>query len=295
MRAVLIGAVAMTKFFLERLIHIGAAPVGVITKSASTFNADYSDLSPLCRSAGIPVRHTADANDPETLSWIEALQPEVIYCWGWSQILGQKILNATKLGVIGYHPTLLPRHRGRHPLIWALALGLVETGSTFFMMDGGVDSGDIVSQRKVPIHEHDDAGSLYRRVADIGCSQVEMLISELRGGKAVRVPQNSVDATYWRKRSALDGRIDWRMSAVAIYNLIRSLSRPYPGSTALIQDKEFKVWRARILDPHVSSSGIEPGRVLSVSDSRISIMTGLGVIELIDHEIGVSLVAGSYL
>ena len=132
-------------------------PVGVCTLKKSPFNADHVDLSPLCRKHRIPVTYTPDINSDESIIWIKKLVPDIIFCFGWSRLLKSNVLNVAPKGVVGYHPATLPANRGRHPLIWALVLGLKQTGSTFFFMDEGSDSGDILSQLQIKITETDDA------------------------------------------------------------------------------------------------------------------------------------------
>ena len=89
----------------------------------------------------------------------------MIFCFGWSSLLKERVLNIPPMGVIGYHPAKLPENRGRHPLIWAIALGLENSASTFFFMDKGADSGDILSQVDFNISYQDDAQSVYQKVA----------------------------------------------------------------------------------------------------------------------------------
>ena len=79
------------------------------------------------------------------------MKPDIIFCFGWSSLIKSEVLNLTKLGVVGYHPAMLPNNRGRHPLIWAKILGLTQTGSTYFFMDEGADTGDILDQSSFEI------------------------------------------------------------------------------------------------------------------------------------------------
>ena len=151
MRVIFIGAVEFSLLALKQLVTIGAEVVGVCTSQGSSLNADYADLSPVCREHGIPLIVADDINASVTLDWIRALSPDVIFCFGWSRLLKDELLSVAPLGVVGFHPAALPANRGRHPLIWALALGLEHTGSTFFFMDASVDGGDILSQRCLEI------------------------------------------------------------------------------------------------------------------------------------------------
>ena len=106
--------------------------VGVITKKKSNYNSDFADLSILCRENGIDYIFTENINDKDCVTYIEDKKPDIIFCLGWSQLIKQQILKIPKCGTVGFHPAALPYNRGRHPLIWALALGLQETASTFF-------------------------------------------------------------------------------------------------------------------------------------------------------------------
>jgi methionyl-tRNA formyltransferase len=284
MRAVLIGTVALSRACLQHLIAIGAPPVGVVTRAGSTFHADFADLATPAAAAGIPVLATGDVNAPETLAWIAAREPDVIFCFGWSQIFAQPLLSLAPMGVIGYHPTLLPRNRGRHPIIWALALGLRETGSTFFFMDTGADSGDILSQRRIEIGDDDDAGTLYEKLTEVALSQISEFVPRLVSGDYSRRPQNQGEATAWRKRGPADGVIDWSMQSTCIHNLVRALARPYPGATVRRGEAGQIVWRTRIATRAVPAD-VKPGRVLSVDVRKVEVKTGDGAIVLVDHEL----------
>tara|TARA_Y100001934_G_scaffold213102_1_gene252313 strand:- start:109 stop:519 length:411 start_codon:yes stop_codon:yes gene_type:complete len=132
MKIVFIGAVKFSEKALQKLINMRAQVVGVCTLEASSFNSDHVDLTQVACTAAVPVRYTPDINSQETFNWIAALKPDILFCFGWSRLIKKPLLHLAPLGVVGYHPALLPSNRGRHPLIWAIVLGLRETGSTFF-------------------------------------------------------------------------------------------------------------------------------------------------------------------
>ena len=187
------------------------------------------------------------------------------------------------MGVVGYHPALLPANRGRHPIIWALVLGLKETGSTFFFMDEAADSGDILSQEKVPIDYSDDAESLYSKIERTAQKQVEEFLPKLESGNFERIPQNTEGASYWRKRSAEDGLIHWDESSETIYNLVRGLTKPYVGAHAQFRGRDVKIWRVKELN--LPTNGSRPGQVLEsdASTNRFSVCCGRGAVEVIEH------------
>ena len=177
-----------------------------------------------------------------------------------------EILSIPPLGVIGTHPAELPKNKGRHPIIWALVLGLEQTAATFFRMDELADNGDIVAQELVPIYYEDYAADLYKRIEDKECSMILGFTEKLENG-SIKYIQNNAFGNVWRKRSRVDGLIDWRMSSRAIYNLIRALSRPYPGAEIIHGDENIIVWRAEeiITDEY---NNIEPGKVIKVNSQQ---------------------------
>ncbi len=282
MRAVFVGCVEASWRFMEILLDCpGIEICGVVTRQKSTFNSDFRSLEPLAESKGIPIFNADDTDQDTMADWIEMRAPDVCFCLGWSYLLKQRILEQTPLGVIGYHPTLLPRNRGRHPIVWSLALGLEITGSTFFVMDEGADSGDIVSQLTVPIHYEDDAATLYSRLLDIAGDQLRDITTSLVSGTLHRQPQNHAVATYWRKRDKRDGEIDWRMPAEGIRNLVRALARPYVGAHCRFDDEDVKIWR---VEKTLAPDDIEPGRVLSNDDGYLTVKAGTGAVHIIHHE-----------
>ena len=104
----------------------------------------------------------------------------MIYCFGWSHILSEKIISCSKYGVAGFHPASLPKNRGRHPIVWALFLGLKDTASTFFFIDKNVDSGNIISQKIINISDKDDAQTLYNKIINSSFIQIKNFTDELK-------------------------------------------------------------------------------------------------------------------
>jgi methionyl-tRNA formyltransferase len=264
-----------------------------VTKKTSKFNADFRDLTPLCTKNAIPCTYTTDINSAETVEWIKALNPDVIFCFGWSNLLKKELLFLAPLGVIGFHPAALPANRGRHPLIWALVLGLKETASTFFFMKEGADDGDILSQERVVIDDDDDAAVLYQKIVDVAKKQVRAFSKSLANGTYQRIKQDDSKANNWRKRGIADGIIHFSMNAKTIYNLTRALAKPYVGAAYLQNDKEIKIWKTRPIENH--DENLEYGKVLKVENGVITVKTPDGAIELIEHEFDPLPAKGDYL
>jgi methionyl-tRNA formyltransferase len=297
LRIAFIGCVASSHVALKALLELPSdvvQVVGLVTRRESKFNADFVDLAPLAQQWNLStlfVDSTPDAE--EQADWLERLRPDLVFCVGWSRLLNKRVLALPPLGVVGFHPAALPANRGRHPLIWALALGLDETASSFFLMDEGADSGPIVSQEPITILQHDDAASLYAKVLAVIPRQVSDIVKGIRDGSLLPRRQDTSEANYWRKRGAVDGQVDWRMSAQNIYNLVRALTAPYPGAHFCHGGQAIKVWKCT---PVVAGRpNDEPGKILAIDGQDITVKCGDGAVRLIVHELAVMPEAGTYL
>jgi methionyl-tRNA formyltransferase len=288
MRIVYVGAVAASAAWLEETLASGGDVVGVITLPAerASRHGDYADLRPTASAHGIPVHEAADVNDPAVLGLIRRLAPDVLFVFGWSQLLGPGLLALAP--VIGSHPALLPRDRGRHPITWALVDGLPESGLTFFWLDEGPDSGDILWQRAFPIGPDEDAADVYATVEELGREAVREFLPQLQAGTAPRRLQDQESATYRRKRTDADRWIDWRWPAQRIHNLVRGLARPYVGALARCSGQDVLVWRSRLSSR--PADGVSAGTV--VTADPLTVATGDGAIELVEFEPRIDVATG---
>ena len=289
-----IGTVEFSYRALLTLIINKFEIVGVLSKKESKFNSDYYDLTPLAVANDIPIFYRDKDNQDEVMSFINSKNPDIIFCFGWSHILPKSILSIPKYGVVGFHPAELPNNRGRHPIIWALFLGLKETASTFFIMDEGTDTGDIISQEKIKINE-DNASSLYNKIINIALKQIVTFTKELekKGSFLHKIKQNKNQGNSWRKRTKTDGKIDFRMSSKAIMNLVNALSRPYAGAHLEFQESVIKVWRVK--EEEFNELNHEPGKVLEIEGNELIVKTYDGSIRIIDHEFNQLPLKGQYL
>jgi len=293
MKICFIGSVKFSYEILKELILKKENVVGVITKQESKFNSDYADLSILCKQNNIPYIFVKDVNDLNVINWIKKLNPDVIFCFGWSNLIKKEILSIPHIGVIGYHPTKLPQNRGRHPLIWTLVLGLDKSASTFFFMDEGADSGDILSQKEFNILYNDDAMSLYNKIIKIAKQQIEEFLPLLKSGNFIKIKQDHLKANYWRKRNKKDGEIVFRMDSKAIYNLVRALTKPYVGAHLIYKEEEIKVWK--VIEEKCLIKNIEPGKIIEVKDNTILVKCYDNAIRIIEHEFKHLPKVGEYL
>ncbi|MEM8892560.1 MAG: formyltransferase family protein, partial [Bacteroidota bacterium] len=214
-------------------------------------------------------------------------------CFGWSYLLKTEVLELAPMGVIGYHPAELPKNRGRHPLIWAIALGLPSSASTFFFMDEGADTGDILSQSTFSIEEDEYAIDIYRKMQKTALAQIAAFLPQLQNGTYKREVQDHSLANNWRKRGFKDGLIDFRMSSRNIYNLVRALSKPYVGASIMYEEEEVKIWRTEILD--FDQPNFEAGKILDHDGNHLLVKTGDGAIRITEHTFNELPPKGTYL
>jgi len=293
MKILFIGTVKFSNKALQKLIDLNAQVVGVCTKENSKFNSDFEDLKPLCKKNSIPFRYIGKNILKEDYDWIKSFNPDIIFCFGWSSLLKNDILKLAPMGVLGYHPSKLPKNRGRHPLIWALALGLKKSASTFFFMDQGVDSGEILSQKDFEILRTDNAQTLYNKVTNIALLQIKEFLPKLEQGNYRTFKQNDEDSNIWRKRVKTDGQIDFRMTSEAIYNLVRALTKPYMGAHIKYNGEEIIVWNVEII--HNVQDNLENGKILDINDNKIIVKTYDSAVKIIQHEFKTLPSIGDYL
>jgi len=175
----------------------------------------------------LKIDHINDSVVSETLKEREI---DWLFIIGWSQIASEETIKAPKLGVIGAHPTLLPEGRGRAAIPWAIIKGLEQTGVTFFKMDQGVDTGEILAQEIIPIEERETATTLYKKVDVAHVSLFLDTLPKLISGNYSLQKQDDSKATYWEGRTPADGEITPDMTTEDIDRLIRASTDPYPGA-----------------------------------------------------------------
>ena len=175
---------------------------------------------------------------------IANFKADLIFVVGWSQLISKKIVSSAKIGVIGFHPSKLPKDRGRSVLAWQIVEGYEKGCVSMFWIDEGVDSGDIIGQQEYMINYTDTIRDVLDKVYQICLDLLKKYYPLIIEGKFIRIKQDENNATYRRKRNESDGKIDWSKDSRSIYNLIRAICEPYPGAFTLINGKKILVLEA---------------------------------------------------
>jgi len=293
-RVAVVGTVSFTSTCIRALSSANLPPVGVLGRKSSPLNTDYEDVVAVARGLGLRAEYVHKLATAEEIAILNELRPDVLLVLGWSFLLPTSARSTARL-CVGAHPSPLPIGRGRHPIVWAIALGLTATALSLFELTDVPDAGPILWQRSLPIGERDDAAAVYAGISRLASDGVPELVRQVASGTLAPRPQDESRAVVWRRRSNEDGRIDWRMSSVAIDRLIRALARPYVGAHIAHTDGPRAIWRSEIPPRDPRWTAIEPGRVLQVDGTRIRVRTGDGAIDLVDHELSKVPAVGAYL
>src|ERR687888_1014386 len=248
MRLVWVSFDVMGRDCLAAAAEAGAAVAAVVTLPGpiDPNRSGQCSFDELAADLGARLIETADVNSPETIAAVREVEPDLIFVVGWSQLVLDEFVALPRHGVFGMHPTLLPKHRGRAAIPWAILSGLAKTGVTLFeIADGTADSGPIVGQVEVPIAPDETATTLYEKVTAAHLQLVRESVPRLLDGTAERTPQDTRRASAWPKRTPADGIIDWEMRARYLHDWVRAQTRPYPGAFTYLGDEKLVVWRAR--------------------------------------------------
>jgi methionyl-tRNA formyltransferase len=205
-------------------------------------------LDDFCSRHGIELLKARHVNNAEVVEAFKSHELDWLFIIGWSQIAGDAVLQAPKLGVLGMHPTLLPVGRGRAAIPWAILKGLDETGVTMFKLDSGVDTGEIVDQVVIPLSQQSTAAELYGDVNKAHISLMKKVFPELESGTAKFRVQDETLATEWPGRSPEDGAIDLEGSVYDAERLVRAVTHPYPGAFFMKDGRKVVVWKAEVVN-----------------------------------------------
>jgi len=238
-------------------------------------NLWFESVAELAARHGIPVFAPEDINHPLWVERIRALDPDILFSFYYRHMVGAEVLGIPASGCLNLHGSLLPKYRGRCPVNWALVHGESETGVTLHYMTVKPDAGDIVGQTRLAISDDDSAHTLHERLTAKASELLDQALPLLREGKAPRTPQDKAQASYFGGRKPADGEIDWSKPATTVRNLVRAVTRPYPGAFSFIGNRKIMVWQAALAPGQASAL---PGTVLSASP--LVIACGEGAIRI---------------
>ncbi|MGR3963703.1 bifunctional UDP-4-amino-4-deoxy-L-arabinose formyltransferase/UDP-glucuronic acid oxidase ArnA [Pseudomonas sp. 910_23] len=253
---------------IEALLGAGYDIAAVFTHADDPKeNNFYGSVAQLCARHGIPVHAPEDANHPLWVERIAKLNPEYIFSFYYRNLLSEPLLATARKGAFNLHGSLLPKYRGRAPANWVLVNGETETGVTLHRMVKRADAGAILAQQKVSIDRTDTGLSLHAKLRDAATALLRDALPQLALGKLTETAQDESQATCFGRRTAADGKLDWKKPAEQLFNLVRAVTQPYPGAFCAVGEHKLIVWQADVVK---GNDGLAPGRVISVNPLRIA-------------------------
>jgi methionyl-tRNA formyltransferase len=218
--------------------------------------------------AGLRVLQPASVRKPPFLDELRALAPDLAVVVAYGKILPAEVLAVPKHGCINVHGSLLPKYRGAAPIQWAIIRGERETGVTLMQMDEGMDTGDMLLKRTLPIDEQMTAGELFEKLAPLGADVLRDGLRLLEAGRLEREKQDEGQATMAPMLSKETGRVDFSEGARAVRDRVRGCD-PWPTAYTLLGGEVLKLFRPR----RVSGSG-EPGMVIGADRDGLIVACG---------------------
>jgi methionyl-tRNA formyltransferase len=220
---------------------------------------------------GLAVRTPATLKDAAVQADFAALELDVAIVVAYGLILPQPILDAPKLGCLNIHASLLPRWRGAAPIQRAIEAGDGETGVTIMQMDTGLDTGPMLLTGRAPIGPATTGAALHDALSALGAGLIVEALARLERGALPATPQPATGATYAKKLTREEARIDWTLPAAVLERRIRAFT-PWPGSWFAHDGQRIKLLAATVVD------GM--GAAGTVLDDRLTVACGTGALRL---------------
>lgn len=289
MSIVFVGTPEFAVPSLRRIVADGHEVAAVITQPDRATGRHRNRLTPppvkeAALELGLTVRQPTSLRDPDAIAELRALNPEIMIVTAYGQILPQEVLDIPARGVLNVHASLLPKYRGASPIAAAILAGDDETGVSIMLMNAGVDTGPVLSQRREAISPNDTAGSLSGRLSHLGADLLGETLPRWLSGEIDPQPQDNSQVTVTRLIRKEDGAIDWMLPTTGIWRRVRAYN-PWPGAHTALGSEQITIWRAWPLD---GDAGQAPGTIVAppadeeARDAAFAVQTGDGLLAVLE-------------
>lgn len=280
MKVIFMGTPDFSTGVLESIIAAGHEVTAVVTQPDKPKGRGHEmQFTPVKETAlkyDLPVLQPAKIRDPEVVEQLREIPADICVVVAFGQIIPKSILEMKQYGCINVHASLLPDYRGAAPIQWAILDGLEETGVTIQQMDEGIDTGDILGIRVVPIDKKETGGSLFDKLSIEGAKLCVETMERMEKGEVTPQKQGTPNRDYAKMITKELGRIDFSRPAVEIERLIRGLN-PWPSAYTKLGKKTLKIWDADVLEEEYEGAF---GEIIKVSKEEIYVKTGKGTLSL---------------
>ena len=283
MKILFMGTPDFALFSLRALVESGEQIVGVVTQPDKPKGRGYTLTPPPVKvyamEQGLAVYQPQTLRGEEFASLLAKIDPDLIVVVAFGKILPKNVLDYPKHGCINVHGSILPKYRGAAPMQRAIIDGDAETGITTMMMDGGLDTGDMLLLEKMPSEEHDNFETVHDKLGALGAHTLLETVKAIKEGTLVRTVQNDAQATYAAKIEKADCLVDFSKSAKEVHDLIRGLS---PIPLAFTHTADGKMLKIIATEIAAREGSLAPaGTVLSLDGGKITVACGCGSISLL--------------
>ncbi len=280
MNVVFMGTPDFAAGILQALLDASYTVTGVVTQpdrpSGRKRELKPGPVKEIALQHDIPVFQPTKIREAEAVETVRAMNPDLIVVAAFGQIISKELLDLPKYGCINVHASLLPAYRGAAPIQHAILDGCDSTGVSIMRMNEGLDTGDIISVREIPVSENETGGSLFDKLAVLGAELLLDTIPSIVDGSAVYTPQPAESTTAYASMMKKEmGHIDWSEDAETIMRKIRAFS-PWPSAYTMLDKKALKIWSAHI--EKADLTGEEPGKILRQDNRGFYIATGKGIL-----------------
>lgn len=252
----------------------------------------YKGLQHLTVKYGVQVYEscTYGLDDEMTRNFFSNNTFDIGISMGWQRLIPSHVLDAFKIGIFGFHGNAgyLPFGRGRSPLNWSIILGDTRFNLNMFKYDEKADSPNIFATEMFSITPHDDVRTAQYKNMIVSKRLIKKLLTAYETGN-VAIHTDSKDFDSWYgKRTAADGRIDWHERTRNIYNLIRGVASPFPGAFCYVDEEQdsrrITIWQAHPFDEMIDFSSYAPGEVIDIFDGKLIVRTVDGSLLIDSYE-----------
>ncbi len=257
----------LIRLLLEAGMHFDYFVTISAEKARQMEVAGYADFTPLAKQYGIPV-YVAEKyslkSDADTAFFREQ-RFDLLVQGGWQRLFPEAVLQSLSTGAIGVHGSseFLPKGRGRSPINWSLIEGKKRFILHFFLIKPGVDDGDVFHYEIFDINEWDDCNTLYLKNVLVSRQVILQYAGKLLQGDYHVIPQEG-EPSYYPKRTADDGLIDWNKNLFEIHDFIRAITRPFPGAFSYLPGGKWIIWKAQPFDTKIQFPGAVAGEIVEV-------------------------------
>ena len=264
---------------LSALLDAGHNIVSVYSKPDKPHgrgkHREHTSVKMFTKERNIPIYQPHSLKAPREQEQLFSLSPDLIVVAAYGLFLPPAILEVPKLGCLNVHPSLLPKYRGPAPVSSAILNGDSVTGVTIMKIEEEMDAGPILTSQPVDINPEDNTDGLTMRLFQVGASMMVDSVPKWASGTLPAFPQNNSKATLTRRLSKKDGQITWDFHAATIARQVRAY-HPWPGTFTHLDGKLLKIIDASVIE----GQNIVPGTIMLMSDKRIGISTGCGVLDI---------------